>query len=636
MAYSDNEFKNLSWMDKMRYITQDTDRLASEKQRAQDVFNTTGSAEAKNYLGQLNALGSGVNPENVISGNYDVSKYEWRPTDDAKYGTGVRTTLNRYGIGSEAIGWTDDGKGLGTVTLGGKSAITPDRVINGVSYVDDAGKVLNAAIDYYKGKGQNIVKLSDYTSNSSLPFEVNYNSANGLVSVGGQTVKPVFTDGGYAYIDAAQMDKAIEAAKNQSGYRSGSEILDKYSQKYEPYYEKLLDAMVNRKAYSYDPESDPVYQSYREQYNREGDRAMRDAMGAASGMTGGYTNSAAAAAGAQQRQYWQDKLMDRIPELEANAYNRYLGEYDLNQNALSAVMGIDNNRFNREYDVSRDLRSDIAENNAQNRQRYLDEYEKMIDERNFNYQKEQSAAANEQWEKQFGENKRQFDLEHELAKEEHDMSMKASNLNYEQALAQQMILAGQTAGYYSPEQNATLAKIWGYPIGTTFDPFGQESNTALRQYQLNQMYGGGGTSSKSSSGSSGKSSKSSGGFISAQKQKENDEKVWQALNDLKTEKGYVSIYDIPSDDTVYTIIRTVDDDSERDRIITNYNISDADVAAAYYTYVSKPDMTEISDYNNMDTRAKTVALNRVRADINPAFTPAGVSRNAWMDLVNKK
>lgn len=108
---------------------------------------------------------------------------------------------------------------------------------------------------------------------------------------------------------------------------------------------------------------------------------MRDAMGSMAGMTGGYTNSAAVTAGAQQRQYWDDQLMDRIPELEANAYNRYLGEFDMNRNALDAVMGLDNNQFNREYDVNRDLRSDILENSDRNQQRYADAYEKWLYER---------------------------------------------------------------------------------------------------------------------------------------------------------------------------------------------------------------------------------------------------------------
>jgi murein DD-endopeptidase MepM/ murein hydrolase activator NlpD len=425
MAYLDDEsFNNLSWMDKMRYVTTDQNRLESEKKRAEDVYKSTGSEEAKNYRGQLDALGSGVNPESVISGNYDTNKWTWRPPDDAQYGTGVRTALNQYGIDNADIGWADDGKGFGNVTINGQNVLTPDRVVNGVSYVDDKNKVLDVALDYYKSQGKNIVKLADYAQNSGLPFDVTYNESNGLVSIGGQTIKPTFVDGDYAYVDAAELDRALAAAKQQSGYQTGNELLEKYSEKYDPYYDKLLDALVNRKEYSYDPENDPVYQSYRQQYNREGDRAMRDAMGSMAGMTGGYTNSAAVTAGAQQRQYWDDQLMDRIPELEANAYNRYLGEFDMNRNALDAVMGLDNNQFNREYGVNRDLRSDILENSDRNRQRYADAYEKWLYERAYKdsrddlaydrqYQKDRDAVADSQWRETFDrsvyENDRDYD-----------------------------------------------------------------------------------------------------------------------------------------------------------------------------------------------------------------------------------
>ena len=116
--------------------------------------------------------------------------------------------------------------------------------------------------------------------------------------------------------------------------------------------------------------------------------------------------------------------MDRIPELEANAYNRYLGEFDMNRNALDAVMGLDNNQFNREYGVNRDLRSDILENSDRNRQRYADAYEKWLYERAYKdsrddlaydrqYQKDRDAVADSQWRETFDrsvyENDRDYD-----------------------------------------------------------------------------------------------------------------------------------------------------------------------------------------------------------------------------------
>lgn len=516
MAYLDDEsFNNLSWMDKMRYVTTDQNRLESEKKRAEDVYKSTGSEEAKNYRGQLDALGSGVNPESVISGNYDTNKWTWRPPDDAQYGTGVRTALNQYGIDNADIGWADDGKGFGNVTINGQNVLTPDRVVNGVSYVDDKNKVLDVALDYYKSQGKNIVKLADYAQNSGLPFDVTYNESNGLVSIGGQTIKPTFVDGDYAYVDAAELDRALAAAKQQSGYQTGNELLEKYSEKYDPYYDKLLDALVNRKEYSYDPENDPVYQSYRQQYNREGDRAMRDAMGSMAGMTGGYTNSAAVTAGAQQRQYWDDQLMDRIPELEANAYNRYLGEFDMNRNALDAVMGLDNNQFNREYGVNRDLRSDILENSDRNRQRYADAYEKWLYERAYKdsrddlkydreHQKERETEDDKRWWATYERGNFESDRNYEMSKELHDINMSQKKIS-------NIFDAGRKQGYFTAQQNAQLAELVGAPQGTTFNPYREDEVMAefemkmqANRYSLEAQYG-------SKGGSGGRSSSSKGG-----------------------------------------------------------------------------------------------------------------------------
>lgn len=511
----DEGFKNLSWMDKLKYVTTDPTRLASEKQRAEGVYYNTGSEDAKHYRGQLNALGSGVDPNYVASDKYDQTKFAWRPQDDAQYGTGVRTALQGYGIRNEDIGWADDGKGFGTVTLGGQGVLTPDRVVDGVSYVDDKNKVRDVALGYLKGQGKNIVALADYTTNKGLPFEIKYN--NGLVSVGGQTLKPVFEENGYAYVDAAELDRVIAAAKAQSGYQTGNEILEKNSQKYEPYYDKLLDSLVNREAYSYDPDSDPVYQSYLSQYNREGDRAMRDAMGAAAGMTGGYTNSAAVTAGAQQRQYWQDKLMDRIPELEANAYNRYLGEYDMNRNALDAVMGLDAQQFNREYGVNRDLYDDIMENRAQNRQRYADEYEKWLTERAYQdsrddldydreYQKGRDTEDDKRWWTEYERGNFESDRNYEMSKESHD-------INVSQQKISNIFDAGRKQGYFTAQQNAQLAELVGAPEGTAFYPYQEDEVMAAldmkkqeNQYALEKKYGtrgGSGGSSSSSKGGSG-------------------------------------------------------------------------------------------------------------------------------------
>lgn len=81
---------------------------------------------------------------------------------------------------------------------------------------------------------------------------------------------------------------------------------------------------VGSKPFSYDPETDPSMQAYRKAYLREADRNTRDVMGSYAGMTQGVPSSAAITAASQAGDYYRSQLTDKLPELEAQAYSRYL------------------------------------------------------------------------------------------------------------------------------------------------------------------------------------------------------------------------------------------------------------------------------------------------------------------------
>ncbi len=81
--------------------------------------------------------------------------------------------------------------------------------------------------------------------------------------------------------------------------------------------------------FSYDPESDPVYRSFRKQYIREGRRSAEDTLGIASAASGGIPSSYAVSAASQAGNYYASQLADRVPELERQAYDRYLDDYRL-------------------------------------------------------------------------------------------------------------------------------------------------------------------------------------------------------------------------------------------------------------------------------------------------------------------
>lgn len=81
---------------------------------------------------------------------------------------------------------------------------------------------------------------------------------------------------------------------------------------------------LGKESFSYNPETDPSMQAYRQAYLREADRNVRDVMGAHAGMTQGVPSSAAITAASQAGDYYRTQLTDKIPELESQAYSRWL------------------------------------------------------------------------------------------------------------------------------------------------------------------------------------------------------------------------------------------------------------------------------------------------------------------------
>ena len=127
--------------------------------------------------------------------------------------------------------------------------------------------------------------------------------------------------------------------------------------------EDVMNQWMNRGPFQYDMNADAMYQHYKDQYMRQGRLAMQDTIGRASALTGGYGNSYATAAGQQQYNEYLAGLNDKALELSQMAY-----------------------------------------------QRYQDEGDKLKDAYNMLYGRERDAVADEQWQKQFDEGVRQFDL----------------------------------------------------------------------------------------------------------------------------------------------------------------------------------------------------------------------------------
>ena len=152
----------------------------------------------------------------------------------------------------------------------------------------------------------------------------------------------------------------------------GTDKDNKYNSTYNNEIDKLYDEIVNQKSFSYNPDSDPSYKAYEDMYRREGDRASKSTLADIATAQGGISSYAASAAQQASNAYAQ-ALTDKIPELEALAYQKYSADRNDKYNQLDYLMSLDNieydrysDEWNRKYQLDRDKISDERYDNEWN------------------------------------------------------------------------------------------------------------------------------------------------------------------------------------------------------------------------------------------------------------------------------
>lgn len=226
--------------------------------------------------------------------------------------------------------------------------------------------------------------------------------------------KPVY--GGSSY--GGDLQNLWNQQMNYGSF-SFNEAQPTYTNRYDDRIQAKLQKVENPDPFSYDPATDQLYQNYRKQYTREGQRATADALGAAAAASGGLPSSYAQTAAGQAANYYAAQMTDKIPELYNLAYQKYLGDFQMQQAGLAALQTAEQSDYDKyrgelnQYNVNRDFARGIwndeynhLANNVQTAQsldnqeyqRYLDELNQYNIDRNFGYQQtldEIQSQANE-------------------------------------------------------------------------------------------------------------------------------------------------------------------------------------------------------------------------------------------------
>lgn len=219
--------------------------------------------------------------------------------------------------------------------------------------------------DYINNYGGKTYGIKD----ADIGYKSGADNTPGMVTLGGYDLLKANTvdANNSSWANENDLKSAIDSYAASRGMAKNAASTP-YTSKYSGKIDQLFADVTNPKPFAYDAAKDPVYKAYEEKYQREGDRANKNTMANAAELTGGRTNSWAVSAAAQAQDRYNQALSDTIPQLEANAYNRYNAEKTDKYALLNSLQGADSN-----------------------------DYSKYSDERNFQYGQGRDAVADQQY-----------------------------------------------------------------------------------------------------------------------------------------------------------------------------------------------------------------------------------------------
>ena len=194
------------------------------------------------------------------------------------------------------------------------------------------------------------------------------------------------------YTPSAEAEQARQNALSHDSRQPG-EYVSKWQQQLDAAMEKIL----NREKFSYDLNGDALYRQYKDQAVKNGRLSMLDTLGASAALTGGYGSSYAQTAAQQSYQRSMDGLADQAAAL----YDRAREDYDREGEANQAQYDLLRQRESGSRSAyDKDLSAWEAEN-----QRLWQRYDSLRDR---DYKSYRDRIADEQWQAQFDEARRQF------------------------------------------------------------------------------------------------------------------------------------------------------------------------------------------------------------------------------------
>lgn len=253
-----------------------------------------------------------------------------------------------------------------------------------------------------------------------------------------------------------------------------------YTSRYQNQIDDLTRQILNREAFSYDPEKDPTYQQYKESYTRSGERAMQDTLGQVSARTGGLASSYAGSAAQQTYDNYMGALADKIPELKQLAYSMYQDEGNTQRANMEMLVALEQGDYAKYADL-------LAQYNTDRSFDYGVHRDNISDERynnEWNYSVGRDQIADKRYEDETAYNRETYKDETEynrsLAKAQ-TLAAGGDFSGYKALGYTDQEIAGLKSAYNKAQASARSGKSGGTG-GKGGDVYSQMYNAGVRSY----------------------------------------------------------------------------------------------------------------------------------------------------------
>lgn len=279
------------------------------------------------------------------------------------------------------------------------------------SDVTELQKLLNKNGDSLKEDGtfgsQIQQAVRDYQQKNKLA--VDGNAGSNKVPPGSATAP---SSDNTAYQPSGSVTQALALLNQQLSQKPGA-----YQSAWQTQLNDTINKILNREKFSYDLNADAFYQQYKDKFVQQGKMAMMDTIGQAQAMTGGYGNSYAQSVGQQAYQAQLQNLNDIVPELYQMALDQYNQEGQDLYNQYAMLGAQEDHDYGRYRDQMSDYNAELDRlYNQYNAERDYD-YSKYADDRAYAYQEERDKVADQRWQAEFDEAKRQYDQQYALSEQ---------------------------------------------------------------------------------------------------------------------------------------------------------------------------------------------------------------------------